>query len=186
MERFLDFIFAISWWQWLLGMSAIAGVYYLVAAHVLPFLKGVQDEREEEAERQREEEAKEERQQTAQSLEQERRKYLKSLPSGPVEPVDLPSSRVRVRNRLHPLATDAETVFGTGKDATVKVMVRGVSRRHAKIRPEPRGYVLYDLMSGAGPLVDGTPVRNKLLSHGDRFRLGPVDVLFEEIEGDDA
>ncbi len=182
MERFLDFLFAIAWWQWLLGMSAIAGLYCLMAGQFLPFLKGVQDESEGEAERHREEGAAEERQHAAQSREQERRRYLKTIPSGPVEPVDLPPARVRVRNRFHPVAADADTLFGTGKDVAIKVMVRGVSRHHAKIRPEPRGYVLYDLMSSKGTLVDGEPVRSTVLAHGGRFRLGPVDVLFEETD----
>jgi len=179
MERFLDFIFGIAWWHWLLGMSVLAGLYYVVAGRVLPFLKGVQDVRGEEQARHREEQEKQQRQEAAQSREAERRKYLKTLPSGPVEAVDLPEARVRVRNRYYPVPSDAELVFGTARGATVQIMVRGVSRQHAKIRPEPRGYVLYDLLSDTGTLVEGKAVRSKLLESGDRFRLGPVDVLFE-------
>jgi hypothetical protein len=186
MERFLDFIFAIAWWHWLLGTSVVAGVYYLAASHMLPFLKGVQDEREEEVERQREEEAEEERQRAAKTRLRERRKHLNTIPSGPVEAVELPPARVRVRNRYHPVPLNAETIFGIAQDATVRIMVRGISRHHAKIRPEPSGYVLYDLKSGAGTLVDGEAVPSKRLAHGDRFCLGPVDVLFEEIEGEDG
>jgi pSer/pThr/pTyr-binding forkhead associated (FHA) protein len=183
MERFLDFIFGIAWWHWLLGMSILAGLYYLLAGHILPFLKGVHDEREEEQARQREEQEKQERQEAAQSREAERRKYLKTVPSGPVAEVDLPDARVRVRNRFHRVPSDAELVFGTARGCTVRIMVRGVSRQHAKIRPEPRGYVLYDLLSETGTLFQGKVIRNKLLEHGDRFHLGPVEVLFEYAAG---
>jgi hypothetical protein len=186
MERFLDFIFGIAWWHWLLGMSALAGLYYVVAGHILPFLKGVHDVREEEQARQREEEEKQQRQEAAQSRGAERRKYLKTLPSGPVEDVDLAPARVRVRNRYYPVPLDAELIFGTARGCAVQVMVRGVSRQHAKIRPEPRGYVLYDLLSDTGTLVEGKAIRSKLLENGDRFRLGPVEVLFEHAAGPDA
>jgi len=182
MEQFLDILFSVTWWQWLLGMITLAGIYYLVAGQFLPFLKGVQEEHVEVAERQREEEEQEERQQAAQQRERERRRYLRTLPSGPVGRVDLPQARVRERNRFHPLAANKETLFGTGKDATIKIMVRGISRHHAKIRPESQGYVLYDLMSSAGTLVDGERIQSRVLSHGDRFHLGPIEFLFQEID----
>ena len=40
--------------------------------------------------------------------------------------------------------------LATQRGVTVPIMSRGVSRVHAKIRPEPQGYVLYDLKSGTG------------------------------------
>lgn len=183
MERFFDFIFGIAWWHWLLGMSALAGLYYVVAGHLLPFLKGVQDVREEEQTRQREQQEKQQRQEAAQSREAERREYLKTLPSGPVEQADLPEARVRARNRYYPVPSDAELVFGTARGCSIQIMVRGISRQHAKIRPEPRGYVLYDLLSDTGTLVEGKAIRSRLLENGDRFRLGPVEVLFEYAAG---
>jgi pSer/pThr/pTyr-binding forkhead associated (FHA) protein len=186
MERLLDFIFGIAWWHWLLGMTALAGLYYVVAGQILPFLKGVHNEREEEQTRRREKQEKQQRQEAAQSREAERRKYLKTLPSGPVEEVDLPQARVRLRNRYYPVPRDAEIVFGTARGCAVQIMVRGVSRQHAKIRPEPRGYVLYDLLSDTGTLVEGKAIRSKLLENGDRFRLGPVEVLFEYATVPDA
>ncbi|MFC1806044.1 FHA domain-containing protein [Planctomycetota bacterium] len=179
MEQLLDFIFGIRWWQWLLGMSCVAGLYYLIAGTLLPFLKGVHDEHTEEAEQQRQEEEERKRQEELKQREAERREYLKTIPSGPVEPVTLPKAMIRLRNRNVVVPADTETVFGTKKGVAVPVMARGVSREHAKIRPEPRGYVLYDLMSEAGTLVGGQRIESKVLADGDRIKIGPVEMLFK-------
>ncbi|MFP4056900.1 MAG: FHA domain-containing protein [Candidatus Brocadiia bacterium] len=185
MEQLLDFIFGIRWWQWLVGMSCVAGLYYLFAAVVLPFLRGVQVEHLEEVERQKEEEEEQRRQEERERREAERREYLKRIPSGPLEQVDLPRAAVRVRNQLFPVAPDAETSFGTRRDCSVRIMARGVSRLHAKIRPERRGYVLYDLMSEAGTFAGGRKIQSKVLADGDRFKLGPVQAIFA-LEGPSA
>lgn len=179
MEEFLDAIFAIRWWQWLAGTVAAAGLYYVVAALTLPFFKRVQVEHEEEEERKRQEEEEERKRQERQAREAERREYLKRIPSGPVEPLDLAKATVRVRHRSLRLPTDAEVTFGTQRGVTVAVMARGVSRQHAKIRPEPRGYVLYDLLSQTGTFVAGSRVESKVLADGDVIRIGPVEILFQ-------
>ena len=108
----------------------------------------------------------------------ERREYLKKIPSGPVEPVDLPKAALHVRKRIVAVPSDAETTFGTRRGVGVQLMVRGVSREHAKIRPEPAGYVLYDLMSPSGTFVGEERVERKVLADGEVFRVGPVEILF--------
>lgn len=179
MEEFFDFVFAVRWWHWLAGMAALAGLYYLVAGVVLPHFKRLEAERLAEGERKKEEAEEEDKRQERQQREAVRRKYLKQIPSGPVEPVDLPRALVRARNRSYQLPTDAETVFGTQRGVAVPIMSRGVSRQHAKIRPEARGYVLYDLRSEAGTLVGGERVEAKVLADGDVIRIGPAEVLFK-------
>jgi len=179
MEQFLNFIFSIRWWQWLLGMSCVAAIYYFVAGILVPFLKGVQEEHTEELERQREEEEEREKLEARRQREAERREHLKKIPSGPVEPVKLPRAVVRARNRTYPVPQDAELSFGTKRGVSVPIMSRGVSRQHAKIRPEPRGYVLYDLMSDTGTFVGDQRIESKVLADGDRVRIGPVEILFK-------
>jgi hypothetical protein len=179
MERFFDFIFGIRWWQWLLGMGSLAGLYYLVAGVVLPYFRRLQMLRIAEAEQEQQDKEAEEKQQARQEWEAARREHLKKLPSGPVGPVELPAAMVRVRHRAIAVPSDAETTFGTKRGVSVQVMARGVSREHAKIRPEPRGYVLYDLMSQAGTFLGDERIESKVLADGDTFRLGPVEVLFK-------
>jgi len=183
MERVLDLLFGIRWWHWLLGMSGVAGLYYLVAGVVLPYFKGVTDEHAEDAERQRQEEQDKQRLEARKARDAERKQYLKHIPSGPVEPVELPKALVRVRNRNFQVPQDRELVLGTRRGVDVPVMARGVSRDHAKIRPEPQGYVLYDLMSEAGTFVAGERIQRRLLADGDRIRIGPVEAIFSLAPG---
>ena len=177
-EPFFDFVFGIRWWHWLVGTAGVAGLYYLVAGVILPYLKGVQLGIEEEHERKHQEEEEQEKREARAEREDERRAYLKTIPSGPVGPVDLPRATLRIRNKSWRLPQDAEVTFGTRRGATVPVMQRGVSREHAKIRPEPRGYVLYDLMSEAGTFVGSQRIASKVLADGDRIRIGGVEVIF--------
>jgi pSer/pThr/pTyr-binding forkhead associated (FHA) protein len=178
-DRFLDFLFGIRWWQWLLGMGSLAGLYYVLAAFVLPFFKGVQEEHVEETERKKQEEEERRREAARQEREAQRREYLKAIPSGPVEAPGLPAATLRVRGRVVRVPQDAELTFGTQRGVGVQIMSRGISRRHAKIRPEPRGYVLYDLMSETGTQVNGQRVRSHTLLDGDRVQIGPVEVRFQ-------
>jgi len=179
MEQFFDLIFGILWWQWLLGMAGLAGLYYVLAAYVLPYFRGMQDVRAEASVKEKQQEAEREKQATREEREAVRREYLRKIPSGPVQPVNLPEAMVRLRGRYYALPRNTEFSFGTRRGVSVAIMSRGVSRDHAKIRPEPRGYVLYDLLSEAGTFVGGQRIESHVLADGDRIRLGPVDLLFK-------
>jgi len=48
-----------------------------------------------------------------------------------------------------------------------------VSRQHARVAPEPDGYVVYDLKSRNGTLVNGTAVTRHVLAHDDLIGFGP-------------
>lgn len=54
-----------------------------------------------------------------------------------------------------------------------------VSRRHALIVVEGNRYVVRDLESTNGTVVDGTPVREAYLAPGARIRLGDSEILFQ-------
>jgi pSer/pThr/pTyr-binding forkhead associated (FHA) protein len=179
MEQFLDLLFAVRWWQWLLGTGCVAGLYYLVATFFVPHLRHMHELAIEELETQRQEEEDQEREKQRQERMTARREYLKAIPSGPVEPVALPEAVIRVRNRYVPVPRDAELTFGAKRGVSVQLVKRGVSGEHAKIRPEPEGYVLYDLMSTTGTRVAGEKVERKSLRDGDRIQIGPVEILFK-------
>lgn len=179
MDPFFDLIFGIRWWQWLIGVSCLAGLYYVLATVVLPYLKGVEDAHAAETERGKQAEEERQRQAAREEREAARRQYLKKIPSGPVAPVDLPEAMLRARGRAIALPRDVEFSLGTRRGVSLPIMSRGVSREHAKIRPEARGYVLYDLGSETGTFVGGSRIESKILADGDRVRIGTIEILFK-------
>lgn len=73
---------------------------------------------------------------------------------------------------------DAETVFGRGKEAHVRIEDAGASRAHARIvLQEGRRYVLEDLKSTNGTFVGGRRIDRTELSSGDRIHIGPNVVV---------
>lgn len=90
---------------------------------------------------------------------------------------------------LHTLRTEAGTLIGRGNNADLQVTSRSASRRHAKIRIDPRGgAVVEDLGSTNGTYLNGKLIRRYRLKDGDRLQLGPRTVLKfsyqDEIERD--
>jgi Protein of unknown function (DUF3662)/FHA domain len=69
---------------------------------------------------------------------------------------------------------------GRSRDCDVVLDDAGVSRRHAEIRPGPDGWVLADLGSTNGVLVNGQVLRGaRTLYAGDRVELGSTEIVFE-------
>ena len=65
----------------------------------------------------------------------------------------------------------------TGNDIVVNDL--NASRQHAQIEFEPQGvWVITDLGSTNGTLVNGAPVTRRGLSDGDRITLGITDFIF--------
>lgn len=54
----------------------------------------------------------------------------------------------------------------------------GASRQHARLRRTESGYVITDLGSTNGTLVNGRPVREQLLEDGDTVTIGETDLRF--------
>lgn len=81
-------------------------------------------------------------------------------------------------NRSYDLATN-RVLLGreTGNDIVVNDL--NASRQHAQIEFEPQGvWVITDLGSTNGTLVNGAPVTRRGLSDGDRITLGITDFIF--------
>jgi FHA domain-containing protein len=72
-------------------------------------------------------------------------------------------------------------VLGRSRECDVVVDDANVSRRHAEIRPGPRGWTVSDLGSTNGTRVDGRPVgpEGETLRGGERIELGTAVVGFE-------
>src|SRR5688572_19850476 len=80
-----------------------------------------------------------------------------------------------------PLEGD-ETVVGRDPAASVSIPDRLMSRRHCAIRPAGTRFLLRDLESSNGTFVNGIPVTERVLEHGDRVRAGDSILLFLQAE----
>jgi len=70
--------------------------------------------------------------------------------------------------------------FGRIEDNTIVLKDRSVSRHHARLREDERGYVLEDTHSTYGFRMDGGPESRRLrLLNGSLFLLGDTGLLFE-------
>lgn len=67
---------------------------------------------------------------------------------------------------------NASLSFGRAPECTVVIHSTRASRRHAEIRFEAAGLVLYDLGSGNGTQVNGVRITSRTLVHGDRIEIG--------------
>jgi len=73
------------------------------------------------------------------------------------------------------------TLIGRGEDCHVRVDDPLASRRHAQVRREPWRYVLEDLGSRNGTLVNGDPITGTHhLQHGDTIHVATTPLRFED------
>src|SRR3982751_5328999 len=81
-------------------------------------------------------------------------------------------------------AIDEEpVVIGRETAANLCIPDASVSRRHSKIEKKDDGFVIADLESLNGTFINGVPIRNRTLEHGDRVRIGDSQFLFLTHEG---
>jgi Nif-specific regulatory protein len=80
--------------------------------------------------------------------------------------------------RTEILLGDEETVIGRDVAATVCINSRSASRRHCMVRRNGNQYLIKDLGSSNGTLVNGLPVTECVLRHGDRIGISDSQFLF--------
>src|SRR3954451_16484133 len=92
-----------------------------------------------------------------------------------------------------PLCGEAFPIEGSGvtigRDTATQLSIpdRLMSRRHCEVQTVDGGCVLRDLGSSNGTFVNGIPIRERMLQHGDRVRVGDSVLLFlDRQEGDQA
>jgi transcriptional regulator with GAF, ATPase, and Fis domain len=73
---------------------------------------------------------------------------------------------------------DAELSIGRDSSNTVRVADALLSRRHCAARRAGEGFVLVDLDSLNGTFVNGRPVREHALAHGDEISIGESRIVF--------
>jgi hypothetical protein len=97
------------------------------------------------------------------------------------EKADVDSPRARGKDDVFPLPEGVVTI-GRGTEADLRLDDPRVSRRHAEIRREDGVFVLTDLDSTNGTLVNDVPVSRRQLVHGDRIGIGTLTLLFRQQE----
>ena len=70
-------------------------------------------------------------------------------------------------------------LLGRSRQCDVVLNDPNVSRRHAEVRREGEGWVLVDLDSTNGVLLNGQEVKRAALADGDRLQLGTTALRFE-------
>jgi transcriptional regulator with GAF, ATPase, and Fis domain len=76
----------------------------------------------------------------------------------------------------------AECVLGRDTANGLTVPDRLMSRRHCAVSLRDGRYVLADLGSSNGTFVNGIPVKERTLEHGDRIRVGDSVLMFLQAE----
>lgn len=76
-----------------------------------------------------------------------------------------------------------DRTVGRAEDNDVVLPERHVSSHHARILCSRGGlFEILDLNSTCGTFVNGAPVQNAILAHGDRIRFGKVECLFQIVD----
>jgi serine phosphatase RsbU (regulator of sigma subunit)/pSer/pThr/pTyr-binding forkhead associated (FHA) protein len=86
---------------------------------------------------------------------------------------------------VYPLGAGAVTI-GRSASCDVQVIDKRVSRHHAVIQPQRLGFVIEDLGSKNGTLVNNKPLVGRVQLHnGDRIQIGDCVLVFE-LDSDEA
>ena len=83
------------------------------------------------------------------------------------------------RTTRHALGEGAE-VMGRDAGCDIPLDDPSTSRRHAMFSPSPNGYVVEDLGSKNGTLINDTPSPSKLLVDGDTVQMGSTVIVYQE------
>jgi pSer/pThr/pTyr-binding forkhead associated (FHA) protein len=80
--------------------------------------------------------------------------------------------------RDHAVAT--ECVVGRATDADFVLEDPGASRRHLRVSRDGDGYVVEDLGSRNGTIVNGARIQRHALADGDLLRVGGTEMIFRQ------
>jgi hypothetical protein len=87
-------------------------------------------------------------------------------------------SLVRLADGVSTALAKPSVTIGRLPGCDVVVDDAGVSRQHARIRRTDGGFVLTDLGSTNGTMVNGEPIQEHVLEHGDRITIGETELEF--------
>ena len=87
-------------------------------------------------------------------------------------------SLVRMADGVSTALAKPSITIGRLSECDVVVDDTGASRQHARIRRTESGFVLTDLGSTNGTMVNGAPIQEHVLEHGDRITIGETELEF--------
>jgi len=87
-------------------------------------------------------------------------------------------SLVRLADGVSTALAKPSITIGRLPECDVVVDDAGASRQHARIRRTEGGFVLTDLGSTNGTMVNGQPIQEHVLEHGDRITIGETELEF--------
>ncbi|HXY06443.1 MAG TPA: polysaccharide biosynthesis tyrosine autokinase [Terriglobales bacterium] len=69
-----------------------------------------------------------------------------------------------------------------GRDATCEVCLKdeAISRKQCAVKADKGSFLITDFSSRNGSFVNGVPIREKVLQHGDKIRIGTTELVFLE------
>jgi len=99
-----------------------------------------------------------------------------------VERIDVPHLIIETDGlAAGPVTLKDELTIGRAEDNDLELLDPKVSRHHARIARQGTQYVVTDLGSANGTLVDGVPLTGPhTLQHGERITIGDADLTYRE------
>lgn len=104
---------------------------------------------------------------------------------GATAPLRMLEAYLIVDGRNHVVIDKAVTSIGRSLDNDVILEDPGVSRAHAQIRWRNGRFVIFDLGSRSGTLINGRRLQESELTAGDVITLGKAALIYGEEVGDD-
>jgi pSer/pThr/pTyr-binding forkhead associated (FHA) protein len=80
---------------------------------------------------------------------------------------------------------DVETLIGRSQKCLVRLTEAAASRNHCTILKTPEGWLLMDLQSSNGTILNGVRITESPLKSGDVIRIGNAEMTFRD-DGDDV
>jgi len=65
----------------------------------------------------------------------------------------------------------------------IVLLDRSISRKHAEVKKEGEGYVITDMSSGGGLMVNGEKNKSTVMKNGDEISIGDFRLVFKEEMG---
>lgn len=79
----------------------------------------------------------------------------------------------------HPIE-EIETLIGRSQKCAVRLTEPAASRNHCTILKTPEGFLLMDLQSSNGTILNGGRVTESTLKSGDVIRIGNAELMFKD------
>jgi len=80
---------------------------------------------------------------------------------------------------------DVETLIGRSQKCVVRLTEPAASRNHCTILKTPEGWLLMDLQSSNGTILNGVRITESPLKSGDSIRIGNAEMIFKD-DADDS